>query len=273
VSAALRPDEPDAVNGTVPRAIVPAISRAAAVLDALAASPEPVSLAQLAASIRLPKSSLHNVCSTLVTTGLVDRGTDGRFQIGLRTVELARHRIAGMSLVNCFQETARAAGPTPHTLVLGVLRGADVMYVSIIVGEDPIAVRYEIGMRLPAAFTATGKAILATLPDDRVHQTIGAGASSDAVHAGPKPIAALLAELGEIRALGYSLDDEEVAHGMMCLGASITGAGGSEAVGAIAVSTLKARTEGRREALAIQVRDLADRISLQLGGRPLAGAR
>jgi DNA-binding IclR family transcriptional regulator len=145
------------------------------------------------------------------------------------------------------------------------------MYVAIVQGEDSIAVRYEIGMRLPAAFTATGKAILATLPDSRVREAVGAGASSDLVHAEPKAIETLLDQLGRVRADGFSIDDEETAHGMMCVGASISAEGAPEAVGAIALSTLKARSSGRRAELGHHVRDLADRISLQLGGIPLGG--
>lgn len=81
-------------SGEVMIVAVPAVHRASLVLGALAACSEPVSFGQLAAKVQLPRSSLHDVCTALVQEGLVDRGSDGLFQVGFRIVELARIRLA-----------------------------------------------------------------------------------------------------------------------------------------------------------------------------------
>ena len=68
---------------------VPAVSRAIAVLDRLAEQREPMTLARLAQVLELPKSSVHGLCSTLVTYGYLHRQDDGAFRIGPKVMTLA----------------------------------------------------------------------------------------------------------------------------------------------------------------------------------------
>ena len=63
---------------------VPAVDRAVRLIDTLAASHEPLALAELARRLALPKSSVHGLLATLVAHGLAPRGTpfqlnQGRF--------------------------------------------------------------------------------------------------------------------------------------------------------------------------------------------------
>ena len=56
---------------------VPAVERAIALLDALATASQPQSLAALARSLSLPKSSVHGLLATLAAAGLARRNADG----------------------------------------------------------------------------------------------------------------------------------------------------------------------------------------------------
>src|ERR1700760_1745982 len=172
----------------------------------------------MATSLDMPRSTLHNVCMALLDTGLIERGADGRFQIGLRVVELARARLAKTELVGTFLETCREVGGIGETLVLGVLSGVDVVYVAVVNADRPLAVRYQIGLRLPAWSTGTGKAILSTHSESGVKQLLTtAGPDNGARIPGPD-LDSLLAELAVTRDRGYSVDDEETAKGMLCIG-------------------------------------------------------
>jgi DNA-binding IclR family transcriptional regulator len=233
------------------------------VLDALDSAGQPVAFADLAARVELPRSSLHNICTSLASVGIIERGQDGRWQIGLRVVELARSRLKGLNIVNAFHYVARSIPSPWETVVLSVRHGSDVTYLSIIHGDHPVAVRYEIGMRLPAAFTASGKAILATLPDAKVREVIGQVARSDVVAGAPKPVEALLRELHEIRQRGFSVDDEETARGMICAGAAVRAGDESEAVGAVAFSSVKAGSD--LNDMGARIQRLAASVSAQLG--------
>jgi IclR family transcriptional regulator, blcABC operon repressor len=243
---------------------VPAVHRAATVLDFLATSSDPVGFGQLAAAVDMPRSSLHNVCMALVDTGLIERGVDGRFQIGLRVVELARARLARTELVSTFLETSRELGGIEETLVLGVLSGIDVVYVGVVNADRPLAVRYQIGMRLPAWSTGTGKAILSTLSEQAVKQLLTSASESAAKTPAPR-LEDLLAELQLTRQRGFSIDDEETAKGMVCIGVPVYEDNEPQARSAIAFSMVKASAKPFSTDLTSKLTRLATTISRRLG--------
>jgi DNA-binding IclR family transcriptional regulator len=222
----------------------------------------------MAASLDMPRSTLHNVCMALLDTGLIERGTDGRFQIGLRVVELARGRLAKTELVGTFLETCREVGGIGETLVLGVLSGVDVVYVAVMNADRPLAVRYQIGMRLPAWSTATGKAVLSTFSESSVKQLVTNASSESAARVASPDLGSLLAELAVTRERGYSVDDEETAKGMLCIGVPIFEDDELQARSAIAFSMVKASAKPFSTDLTSKLTVLADTISRRLGSAP-----
>src|SRR6185295_8218105 len=139
--------------------LVPAVTRAAALLDLLAQQREAMSLARLSASLGLPKSSVHGLCNTLSALGYLRREDDGSFFIGPRV----------MGLAQAFNALWSEAGAAPtETVILSVLDGADVVYVAARNGVRPLGLAFNVGMRLPAHRAATGKAMLAWQDEARL---------------------------------------------------------------------------------------------------------
>jgi ribose transport system substrate-binding protein len=68
---------------------VPAIARAAAVLDAVAQAGRPLNLTQAARAIAAPKSTVLGICQALVAERLLVRGADGTYWLGPGLAELA----------------------------------------------------------------------------------------------------------------------------------------------------------------------------------------
>jgi DNA-binding IclR family transcriptional regulator len=247
---------------------VPAVHRASLVLGALAACSEPVTFGQLAAMVPLPRSSLHDVCTALVAEGFVDRGSDGLFQVGFRIVELARIRLARTNLVGSFLSVCQQSSAIRETTVLSVLRGSDVVYVAFVNANHPLAITYQIGMRLPAHLTASGKAILATLPPARVRDVMGSALAADDEGGGVR-LDGLLAELELTRARGFSVDDEGTARGMVCIGAPIFEGNDRRACAAIGISMVKATAHPFETELTDELSQLAKKVSLMLGASEL----
>jgi DNA-binding IclR family transcriptional regulator len=245
--------------------VTPAIEKGMAVLRLLADADQPLSFGQLAARAVMARSSLHDVCSSLVATGLVEKTPQGQYTIGLSVVELARRRLSSMEIVSTFQAVCAAASPSPETIVLSVMSGSDVIYVSFIHGTRPLAVRYEIGMRLPAAFTASGKAMLATLPDKRVRELVGASVNNPLAGGNHKTVAVLLRELEDTRRRRYSIDDEETARGMTCIGAPVFAGDDPHAAGAVAISLVKSAADWFDTGTRDRVCEIAAEVSRLLG--------
>jgi DNA-binding IclR family transcriptional regulator len=62
----------------------------------------------------------------------------------------------------------KLAQRTGEGVILGVLDGFDVVYLSVFQGNHPVRVDVQLGERQPANLTSTGVALLAALDDDRI---------------------------------------------------------------------------------------------------------
>jgi DNA-binding IclR family transcriptional regulator len=224
-----------------PAAVVPAVARALAVMDLLARERRPLNMAGVAAALELPKSSVHGLCSTLLSFGYLKRTDSGMLQIGPGVMSLAEAFVTSTSVATEFDALWRDAGEAPEeTLVLSVLSGAEVVYVGVRHGTRPLGLAFSVGMRLPAHLAATGKAMLAWLPTDAVRSLLPAGPLPRmAGETGPatpsgrarRSVSALLRELAEVRERGFSIDDEGVRAGVYALAAPVFDATGQPVAG------------------------------------------
>jgi DNA-binding IclR family transcriptional regulator len=248
--------------------LVPAVERAVRLLDLLAAAGRPLPLAELTRELQLPKSSLHGLLATLVALGLARREPDGLFGLGLKPLQWAEAFSAQSDLLRSFDAHAGSfAELEPETVMLAVLEGDQVVYLSCRQGSRPLAVNFRVGGRFPASCTSSGKAMLASLPDAQVRDILGSGPLPRMTRHGVQTLDALQEQLALARTRGYAIDDEETAQGMQCFGAPIHAARQPNAVGAVAVSLIKAGLTGqRRDQIIAAITDLARRISTTLGG-------
>jgi DNA-binding IclR family transcriptional regulator len=249
--------------------LVPAVSRALALLERLAGTREPMSLARLAGDLSLPKSSVHGLCNTLVSFGYLRRQPDGAFLIGPRVMGLAEAFVSGTDVAQEFNALWAHTGVCPEeTVVLSMLSGNEALYVALRKGARPLGVALNVGMRLPAYLSGSGKAMLAWLPAEDVRRRFAGGLGTRLTRKGPRDVEALLKELALTRRRGYSVDDEGVSEGVYSFGVPVLGASG-EVVAAISVCINKAllgadRGARHRDAALAVAADLSRRI----GGDP-----
>lgn len=250
------------------RHAVPAVARAARLLDLLALAREPLGLAALAKALQLPKSTVHGLCATLVDAGLVARLDDATYHLGVHIMDLAQAYLARTDLTAEFVRILNSETPMPEdSVVLSVLDGADIIYVASRNGSRPFGFNFRIGMRLPANCAASGKALLSTIPTERVEELARSRSFYALTRKSVAKLAPLLTQLEKIRRNGYALDDEETRHGMVCIGAPVFASSVGEAVAAVAVSMPKDALNTRRKALAIAtVKHIAATLSQRLGG-------
>lgn len=246
--------------------------KAARLLDALAAAREPLTLTALTDELKLPKSTLHALCATLVQAGLVKRFENGSYHLGMHVMDLSHALLARTDLTVEFAKVWDSLALLPEeTIILSVLDRADVVYVACRNGTRPLGLNFRIGMRLPANCTASGKALLSTLPQQRIVELARADGFAALTRKSVTDPQRLLKQLAQVRKRGYSVDDEGTRDGMICFGAPVFGSGAAHAVAGVGVSLVKAATSARQRTLAIQaVQKLAIALSARLGARGLA---
>ena len=157
-------DPPTASGSPNSESLAPAVTRAAGILDLLAENGGvPAGPSELARRLGLPKSSIANICSALADAGLVRRVGTG-FALGRRLAELGGAYLANVDLVQEFYETClELPAASVETVQLAILDGAEMTYLARHDGRQPVRLTSQIGRRLGASHTATGKAALATL--------------------------------------------------------------------------------------------------------------
>jgi DNA-binding IclR family transcriptional regulator len=237
--------------------LVPAVTRAAAILDVLAADSlanpsTPTQLSDLARRLGLPKSSVANICTALLDTGFIRRVGTG-FGLGRRLAELGGAYLATVDQVQLFTElTDQLPVASAETAHLAILDGLEVTYLARHDGHQAIRIVSEVGRRLPASCTALGKAALASLSREELALRLrGVEQLPTLTPRSHRHVAALLDELDDVRELGYAVDDEETSEGIVCLGVAMPRRNPSEAHYAVSVTLLKARADAERRAVLV----------------------
>jgi DNA-binding IclR family transcriptional regulator len=254
---------------------VPAATRALRVLRYLAGQPDPVTLERLAAAVDLPRSTAYHLLRAMIDEGFVTHLADEhRYGLGVAAFEVGSgyarqeplQRIARRPLASLVDRLGQSA----H---LAVLHGRDVLYVleERAPGRPPLVT--DVGVRLPAQLTASGRAILAALPANQVRALFpDRSAFVDRHGRGPTSLSALRVLLTETRSRGYSAEDGEVTPGFASVAAAVLDHNGHPSAGiAVTWSTDEPPTD--LAAAVSAVRRTADTTSRRIGwpgGRPVA---
>ena len=203
---------------------VPAATRALRVLRFLAGQPDPVTLDRLAQAVGLPRSTAYHLVNAMIAEGFVVHLPDEhRYGLGIAAFEVG----SGYSRQAPLQRIARrflvglvdSVGQSAH---LAVLHGRDVLYVLEERAPGRPSLVTDVGVRLPAHLTASGRAILAGLPANQVRAVYpDRSAFVDRHGTGPTSLSALRVLLAETRQRGYAVELGEVTPGFASVAAAV----------------------------------------------------
>ncbi|GAB3277426.1 IclR family transcriptional regulator [Parasphingorhabdus pacifica] len=203
---------------------VPALRRGLAVLLALAKRPGPVSAGVLARELELPRSTTYHLLSELLSAGFVTHlPEERRYGLGVAAFELGsaylRHepleRLAGPLLRRLVDDT----GITAH---LGVLHGGESLYLLKERPVQPQTLVTDVGVRLPAPLTASGRAILANLPAAQVRAVLPSATSFvRRTVRGPRDLPELRRLLSVEKRLGWAVEDGFVTDGFASVACAV----------------------------------------------------
>jgi len=151
------------------------------------------------------------------------------------------------------------------TITLSVLEGPEVVYIACRNSDMTRNFNFRIGMRLPAAFTATGKSFLSYMSDFEVRKLFEEQFPEPLTANSVTDVDLLIEELRACRERGYSIDNQQISDGMVCYGASVLNSQNRPIAG-VAVSLPKGESSEDEEAHIIRnVKTIAKTISLRLG--------
>jgi len=217
----------------------PALRRAVQILDLISESTDSLTFTDIVTLLGLPKSSVHGLCATLVELGLLHRSDAGTYLLGSHTMSWANGFLRQTDLVAEFQQLFNERRElTPFTVTLTVLEGTQVIYLACANSNTALGFTFRIGMRLPAPFTATGKAMLSTFSHQEISQRFRDKWPEALTPHSVATLDELLIELATTRQRGFSIDNGQIRDGMLCIGAPVYDFSGKVIAG-LAVSMLE----------------------------------
>ncbi|MEM6281847.1 MAG: IclR family transcriptional regulator [Chloroflexota bacterium] len=241
---------------------IQSLARGLTILDILINTQRPHTVTELAGILEVDKSSASRLLRTMENYGYVQQAPDSRaYTTGKRL-----HTI-GWQLTNRYalRETARPyldqlVAQTGECAHIGVYSSGRALVTDDVQPETPLLrVAGNSGRLIYLHNTAIGKGLLASgdfpLPDEFPQITPET----------PTDRATLEADLVTVRQQGYAIDDEENEPGVRCIASPVYDAVGVT-VAAIGISGPTVRvTYENVESLALQVREVAHRLSCELG--------
>jgi len=203
---------------------VPAAEQALAVLTHLAAQPGPVPAASIARDLGLPRSTTYHLLGVMTRAGfVVHLPEDRRYGLGVSAFELGTAYTRQAPLARLARPVlARLVDAVGHNAHLAVLHGREVLYVveERAPGRPPLVT--DVGVRLPAPLTASGRAVLAALPPAQVRALFpDASAFVERHGTGPSSLAALRSLLTDTRRDGVAHEDGEVTPGFASMAVAV----------------------------------------------------
>ena len=240
------------------------LDRGLAVLELVADRGE-IRLAEVARILGVSRATAHRVLSALQDRRFVEhRGDEHVYTLGSAVVSLAAKAATASVTALARPAMADLHARTGETINLALLVRGRIIWVATVDAVHAIRLHNTIGEHVPPHATATGKAILATLPPNQQTSMLGPEPYRRFTEGTRTSLAELREDLAHVKTDGYAVDNGEMEVGGVCVAAPIL-APDNRPLGAISISAIKARFEGAtRDQAGRAVRSWCRRITATL---------
>jgi DNA-binding IclR family transcriptional regulator len=213
-------------------------------IQLVAASPQPMTLAEIGNALHLPKPTVHRLCVRLEEARYLTREPGRyRYRVGPATERLAFNAIRrGSASVQWRLILERLVDDIRETCNFTAPAGNEVVYVERVESRWPLRLHLEVGSRVPMHCTASGKLFLAFMDAERRKRMLESLTLTRMTEHTVVARDQLEQEIAEIAARGYATDDEEFIQGLVAVAVPVTDSRG-RSVGAVACHAAKPRLE------------------------------
>lgn len=218
---------------------VKSLFKAMQVLECFSASVPELGITQIANMLSINKSNVHNIVSTFLEMGYMEKTPNGKYCLGLRMLEysfvLNEHLGYTRAIYDIIYDMSQHCG---EIVFFGIPHKDKVLYLYV---AHPISrlqfmpYREILGETAPLYCTGIGKAILSHLPQEEWAERI----SKDRIKYTENTICdfdLIIEELIKCRECGYAVDNESREIGLRCVGVPVFNMN-NHLIGGISIST------------------------------------
>ena len=198
---------------------VPNLERALIILEYLVAHPRPFGLSELAGELAFPKNSVYRIMNTLRAYGYVDRDEETlRYTVTKKLFSMAYGTIHQKNLMENSMDVMRdLRDEIGETVVISIMDGDEGLVLEQVQGIHSFRFVCDPGTRQVPHTSASCKAVLAFMPDDRRDDIIDAMDFRPYTAKTVTDRGTFEEELETIRRRGYAVDYGEFQDGVHCV--------------------------------------------------------
>lgn len=251
-----------------------AVDRAVDIVECIAGQNGELTVDQIVAATGLPKTTAFRLLATLGARRLIERDEHRQtYRLGMLALVIGARAMGDLDLRRAARpHLERLVAETGETVHLSILSDDKALCIDKLDASRSMRMASFVGFLDPLHCSGVGKALLA-FQDEPVRRQLLARLQLEP-HT-PHTItdrAGLAAQIGEIRARGYAVDDEEIEVGLRCVAAPIRDHSGAVAA-AVSISGPTTRiTAASLEDVARAVGDCARTIARELGAQEEASS-
>lgn len=201
-----------------------AVSRAIDIINIVAASGRPLTLAEICKQTGIPKTSAFGILHTLVQKNALEIADENSksFRLGLGLFETTLAALSSTDLLKAarplLEELNALIG---ETILFAVEDSGEMVFLDMLEGEAYLRATVKLGTRVHMYCSAIGKAVLAARPEADLLAFMNTATLAPKTRHTIVSRADLMRDLAETRGRGYSIDNEENVEDVRCVGAPI----------------------------------------------------
>ena len=199
---------------------IQALARFSAIMEALC-DREPLSSREVADEIGVAKSTAHAYLATMEDLAYVVREPDG-YSLSLKFLDYGMVERDRLRVIDVARDAVeQLAADTSEAVYVVVEEHGEAVYVDFALGDRAVKTHARIGTRAPLHSLASGKAILAYLPEERVEEIVDRHGLAAQTERTIQSRDALDEELERTRERGYAINEHEANVGTRAVGVPV----------------------------------------------------
>jgi len=200
---------------------VQSFARGLSIITCFSANNPVMTLSEIAERVNLSRAAARRFLLTLENLGYVS--LDGRnFQLTAKVLDLGYGYLSSLSLPEIAQPHLEVLASRVHeSASASVLDGTDIIYIARVPIRRIMAVKINIGTRMPAHATSMGRVLLAGLATPDLKAMISNLEMPKYTRNTITSKGVLLQEINKIKAQGWSINDQELEYGLRSIAVPI----------------------------------------------------
>lgn len=201
---------------------IQSVAKAMMLLDLLAESQQPLTLAEISQKTGWPKSTVHGLLSTMRDYSVIAQDEEGKYTLGIRLFEYGCTLSSSWTIVEKVKPYIQHISySTGDAVFLSILDRGEVITLDRADNRTGLWISAEMGCRLPVHCTSQGKLFLAFMSDQERKNILKRTTLTEYTNHTITSHAELEKELDCIRKQGYATENGEYKTGLRSVAAPI----------------------------------------------------